>query len=71
MSEYKGTLEKVDVGAGGWKLKTSEGKSFDLHGPVPDHLVGKEVVVKGEKAGSFGFIMSGDPAIEVHSIRKK
>lgn len=67
----RGTLTYEDLGAGGWTLKTSGGKSYALEGDIPANLKGKQVEVSGkvQKGGGFGFMMSGDPVFIVDSIK--
>ena len=69
MPEFRGRIERVDIGAGGWRLRLPGGKTHDLHGSVPPGLEGSEVVVKGELGQSVGFLMGGTP-IQVKQIRK-
>jgi hypothetical protein len=70
MPEFKGKLERVDMGPGGWRLRLPDGRKHDLHGPVPPELEGKEVVVQGELGQSVGFLMGGSP-IRITEIRRK
>lgn len=67
MAEFQGKIVFNDIGPGGYQLETKKGKKYDLHGEVPHNLVGKKVIVKGKKGGSFGFMMSGT-AIEIETI---
>ena len=50
-------------------IRTPRGR-YTLLGDVPAELEGKRVTVQGSKASSMGFLMTGDPQIEVRSIRK-
>lgn len=67
----RGTLHYEDLGAGGWTLKTSDGKSYALEGDIPSSLKGKQVEVSGtvQESGGFGFMMSGDPVLVVDAIK--
>ena len=66
---FTGTLERVDLGGGGWALKADDGQRYELHGDVPAGLAGKRVQVEGRKASRMGFLMTGDPGIEVRSVK--
>lgn len=69
MARYTGVLRRVDLGSGGWALDTGSGSRVLLTGDVPAALAGRSVVVEGAPAGAFGFLMTGDPTVEVRSIR--
>ncbi len=67
MSTFTGTLERVDLGAGGWALVTDDGR-YTLAGDVPDGLEGRRVQVRGRRSGAQGFLMTGDPVLQVQAI---
>jgi hypothetical protein len=64
----KGKLVKADLGGGGWVLEADDGKRYQLAGDVPKELAGRRVEVRGKAAESFGFLMTGDPTLEVERI---
>jgi hypothetical protein len=64
----KGKLVKADLGGGGWVLEADDGKRYQLAGDVPKELAGRRVEVRGKPAESFGFLMTGDPTLEVERI---
>jgi hypothetical protein len=64
----KGTLRKVDLGAGGWVLEAG-GKRVQLVGDVPAGLDGKRVEVEGRKVEALGFLMTGDGTFEVSAVK--
>ena len=66
---HTGILQRIDLGAGGYALELSNNTRFTLDGEVPDHLVGKRVVVKGSLAEVSGFLMTGDRVLMVEAIR--
>lgn len=67
---WKGKLERIDLGAGGWQLVTPDGKRFVLDGDVPPGLEGASVEVEGAVGGGFGFLMTGDPTVKVTRVRR-
>ena len=64
----KGKLVKADLGGGGWVLEADDGKRYQLAGDVPKELAGRRVEVRGKATESFGFLMTGDPTLEVERI---
>ena len=64
----KGKLVRADMGGGGWVLEADDGKRYQLAGDVPKELAGRRVEVRGKTAESFGFLMTGDPTLEVERI---
>lgn len=64
----KGKLVRADLGAGGWILEADDGKRYQLAGDVPNELAGRRVEVRGKPAESFGFVMTGDPTLDVEKI---
>ncbi len=64
----KGKLVRVDLGGGGWVLEADDGKRYQLAGNVPKELDGRRVEVRGKSVESFGFLMTGDPTLEVERI---
>ena len=64
----KGKLVKADLGGGGWVLEADDGKRYQLAGDVPKELAARRVEVRGKQAESFGFLMTGDPTLEVERI---
>ena len=64
----KGKLVKADLGGGGWVLEADDGKRYQLAGDVPKELAGRRVEVRGKQTESFGFLMTGDPTLEVERI---
>ena len=65
-----GKLVKVDLGGGGWALETSDGRRFELAGKVPADLEGEEVRVEGRTVEAAGFLMTGDPTLDVKRVEK-
>lgn len=68
MDGIVGRLERVDLGAGGFALSTRDDGRFLLVGAVPSEWVGRLVRVRGRASQAAGFLMTGDPSIEVASI---
>jgi hypothetical protein len=68
MIEVEGVLERVDLGAGGFAVRRGDGGRVVLVGEVPAGLVGRAVRVRGREAEGFGFLMTGDPTVEVVAI---
>ena len=64
----KGKLVRSDLGGGGWVLEADDGKRYQLAGDVPKELAGRRVEVRGKSVESFGFLMTGDPTLEVERI---
>jgi hypothetical protein len=64
----KGKLVRVDLGGGGWILEGDDGKRYQLAGDVPKELAGRRVDVRGKAVESYGFVMTGDPTLEVEKI---
>jgi hypothetical protein len=64
-----GQLQRVDLGAGGWSLRTDDGTVHTLHGDVPAKLAGRRVEVRGRTRAAMGFLMQGGPVFEVDQIR--
>ena len=64
----KGKLVRADLGGGGWVLEADDGKRYQLAGNVPKELDGRRVEVRGKSVESFGFLMTGDPTLEVERI---
>ena len=64
----KGKLVRSDLGGGGWVLEADDGKRYQLAGDVPKGLDGRRVEVRGKSVESFGFLMTGDPTLEVERI---
>ena len=64
----KGKLVRADLGGGAWVLEADDGKRYQLAGDVPKELAGRRVEVKGKPTESFGFVMTGDPTLEVERI---
>lgn len=67
MATFRGVLERVDLGPGGWQLRQDDGSTVDLYGDVPKGLAGRRVVVRGSKADA-GMLMGGGQAVEVSSV---
>ena len=67
--KWKGRVQRLDLGSGGWALLTQTGETFELKGDIPEQLVGKEVRVEGRRVQVMGFLMTGNDSIEVTSIR--
>ena len=65
MKKVQGLLTQSDMGSGGYLLKTQDGSQYSLHGPIPNHLLNKNVVVEGRPVMSM--MMMGE-ALEVVSI---
>lgn len=66
---WSGRLVHEDLGAGVWMLEADDGRRYQLAGPLPEQMAGRQVEVTGRKAGLFGFAMVGE-TIEVESIRR-
>ena len=64
----KGKLVRADLGGGGWILEADDGKRYQLAGDVPKGLDGRRVEVRGKAVESHGFLMTGDPTLEVEKI---
>jgi hypothetical protein len=64
----KGKLVRADLGGGAWVLEADDGKRYQLAGNVPKELAGRRVDVRGKAVESFGFLISGDPTLEVEKI---
>ena len=65
----KGTLNRHDMGAGGWILETDSGEKVRLYGNVDSNLTGQRVVVTGDKVDdAMGFGMIGGSAVQVKSV---
>ena len=71
MKRFKGVIEELDLGAGGLALRTPGGARYLLYGEVPADFVGREVLIEGEIVESAGFLMTGDPAIQVAQVSKR
>lgn len=65
--DYRGTLERLDLGTGAWALRADDGTRYTLHGAIPAALEGRAVRVQARPAALFGFGMAG-PALEVLAI---
>ncbi len=63
-----GTLNRHDMGAGGWILETDSGEKVALYGNVDSKLTGRKVVVKGDKVEAMGFGMIGGSAVQVKKV---
>lgn len=70
MKRYTGTLQQVDLGAGGWALDLEDGGRVLLDGDVPSGLEGRRVVVRGHEAARQGFLMTGDAVVVIEEIRE-
>lgn len=68
MTDEEGTLERLDLGPGGYALRLPSGERWVLVGDIPDRLVGSRVRVRGRALDGAGFLMTGDAAFEVASI---
>lgn len=64
-----GHLQRVDLGAGGWALRTDDGTVHTLQGEIPGALAGRRVEVQGRARAAMGFLMQGGPVFEVDSVR--
>ncbi len=64
----RGKLVKAGLGGGGWILEADDGKRYQLAGDVPKELAGQRVEVRGNEIESYGFVMTGDPTLEVEKI---
>ena len=64
-----GTIHKIDIGSGGWKLICQDGREFELVGAISPDLEGKRVEITGTIEESFGFVMSGLPQLIVRSVQ--
>jgi hypothetical protein len=64
-----GHLQRVDLGAGGWTLRTDDGTVHTLQGEIPGALAGRRVEVRGRPREAMGFLMQGGPVVEVDSVR--
>jgi len=64
----KGTLNRHDMGAGGWILETDSGEKVALYGNVDGNLSGQRVVVDGDKVDAMGFGMVGSSAVQVKKV---
>lgn len=71
MRELVGVIEEVDLGGGGFALRRPDGGRVLLIGELPPELVGQEVEVQGEQVEAFGFLMTGDPTLQVHKVRRR
>ncbi|MCA8921443.1 MAG: hypothetical protein KDD82_06510 [Planctomycetes bacterium] len=64
--KLKGTIERVDLGMGGWALVTDDGRRFALMGkglsPGPAEVEGEVVT------DAAGFGMTGAPAFKVSQV---
>ena len=65
---WTGTLTRVDVGTGAWRLVTSDGRTLGLYGKVPPELDGQQVVVRGDVLDGAGIGMVGDLLVQVRSV---
>jgi hypothetical protein len=66
--EFTGTLQRADLGTGGYLLLDDQGERWQLDGDVPAELVGRRVRVTGRVGTGFGFVMAG-PVLEVRRVR--
>lgn len=70
MSQFRGRLVRVDLGAGAWVLE-ARGQRIALFGPVPAHLAGEEVEVHGEEIeDGASFAMTGDRMVQVDRVER-
>jgi hypothetical protein len=67
MTTFEGTLRRVDLGAGAWRLEGERGQWL-LDGDVPSALEGRRVRVTGRLTSAFGFAMTGDPTVAVSAV---
>ncbi len=68
---HTGTLRHVDIGAGGWALETDDGARYTLTGTVPSKLKDQKVTVEGKPTSAMGFMMSGDPVLQVTRVERR
>lgn len=66
--DFTGTLQRSDLGMGGYVLLDDQGDRWQLDGDVPADLVGRRVRVSGHVGSGFGFVMAG-PVLEVSKVR--
>ena len=64
---YTGILRYVDLGAGGWQLECSDGRTYTLVGNIPSQLKDQKVHVRAKPMPGMGFVMSGE-ALQVEKI---
>jgi|GEM_PF-5725111 len=64
---YTGILRYADIGAGGWQLECSDGKTYTLYGEIPPALKNKKVQIQAKPMQGMGFMMSGE-MLSVESI---
>lgn len=65
---WRGRLERKDLGTGVWVLHTDTG-TVALYGDVPRDLDGKQVEVAGKTVDGMGIGMTGDTMVQVRSVK--
>lgn len=68
MIAVRGTLERIELGSGGWRLLADDGRRFELLVDARGSRgwrEGEVLTIQGREVTRAGFLMTGDPQLEV------